>query len=106
MTLYNTNNHKYLANGHETFGISLVWSSTPRYEWRYAEGGTYQSGFVANLYNTSQQAYLINHGGYYEGLYESGLGWIHAPFALPSGYVAPKGISKQPVSVPGPRPAR
>jgi hypothetical protein len=89
VALYNTANHQYLADGHETFGVNVVWSATPRFEWQVATGqsniGTYGGSFT-ELYNTTEQAYLIN-GHETWGI---DLVWLHAPFSLPNGYTPPE----------------
>jgi hypothetical protein len=56
VALYNTVNHQYLADGNETFGVNVVYSSTPRYEWQVATGQSNVSGYggsFTELYNTT-----------------------------------------------------
>jgi hypothetical protein len=94
VALYNTSRHQYLAVGRETFGVDLVWSNAPHYEWQVAVGNS-QHGVDINgrprsketeLYNTTEHGYLI------EGHQKSGvdLSWVHASFSTPRGYVAPR----------------
>ena len=89
VALYNTANGQYLADGNETFGVDLVWSSTPRFEWQVATGqsnvGT-NGGSFTELYNTTEQAYLMN-GHETWGV---DVVWLHAPFSLPNYYVEPQ----------------
>lgn len=88
VAIYNTASHQYLAGGNETFGVDLVWSSTPRFEWQVATGqsnvGT-NGGSFTELYNTTEQAYLID-GHETWGV---DLVWLHAPFSLPYAYTPP-----------------
>jgi hypothetical protein len=53
VALYNTMSKKYLAYGYENFGVDLVWSDTPRFEWQLA--GT---GKNRGLYNSTYHDYL------------------------------------------------
>jgi hypothetical protein len=88
VALYNTVNHQFLAYGNETFGVDLVWSSTPRYEWKVAVGLLEQptySARVAQLYNTTAGAYLYAH----HQTWGVDLEWLHAPYGLPATYNAP-----------------
>jgi hypothetical protein len=89
VALYNTTRNQYLADGHETFGVNVVWSSTPRYEWQVANGLYNASTFsvrATELYNTTEQAYLVN-GHETWGV---DLVWLHAPFSLPYAYNPPQ----------------
>lgn len=88
--LYNTANHQYLAEGIEPChcGVKLVFSATPRYEWQVATGelnGPAYGSFT-QLYNTTEQAYLVN-GHQTWGV---DLVWLHAPYGLPYGYEPPQ----------------
>jgi hypothetical protein len=99
VALYNTVNHQYLADGHETFGVDLVWSSTPRYEWKVAIGLLEQSTYsarVAQLYNTTEQAYLVA-GHQTWGV---DLQWLHAPYGLPYTYNPPAPCQLTATAVP------
>lgn len=89
VALYNAVNHQYLADGNETFGVDLVYSSTPRYEWQVATGQSNVSGYggsFTELYNTTEQAYLLN-GHETWGV---DVVWLHAPFSVPNAYVEPQ----------------
>jgi hypothetical protein len=94
VALYNTARHGYLAEGHETFGIGLIWSATPRYEWQVAQGEPNQTpgSYRTELYNDTERAYLIEHSR----TWGVDLTWLHAPFSIPFGYQAP--ASNLPVS--------
>jgi hypothetical protein len=94
VALYNTANHQYLADGNETFGVDLVWSSTPRFEWQVATGQSTVGGVTGSfteLYNTTEQAYLID-GHETWGV---DLVWLHAPFSLPNYYSPPQTLAQQ-----------
>lgn len=105
VALYNTTNHGYLARactdsgcigeGSEAFGINLYWSTTPQYEWQVAKGGDNSFPNYADLYNTTEQAYLIS----WSQTFGVDLGWIHAPFETGPDYIPPN----LPVSTPQPR---
>jgi hypothetical protein len=57
----------------------------------------------ADLYDSIEQAYLIP----WPSLLEVDLGWIDAPFYTGPDYIPPAlPVSTQPVSVPGPLPAK
>ncbi len=95
VALYNTVNHLYLADGHETFGVNLVWSSTPRYEWKVAIGLLEQSTYsarVAQLYNTTEPGPTGTQGAYLvmgHQIWGVDLRWLHAPYGLPYTYNPP-----------------
>ena len=95
VALYNTVNHQYLADGHETFGVNLVWSSTPRYEWKVAIGLLEQSTYsarVAQLYNTTEPGPTGTWGAYLVICHQTwgvDLRWLHAPYGLPYTYSPP-----------------
>ena len=66
-----------------------MWSATPRFEWQVATGQSNVSGYggsFTELYNTTEQAYLID-GHETWGV---DLRWLHAPFSLPYGYTPPR----------------
>jgi hypothetical protein len=89
VAIYNTATRRYLADGHETFGVDVVWSSSPRFEWQVATGerdNTTYGGSFTELYNTTEQAYLLD-GHQTWGV---DVRWLHAPFSLPYGYTAPQ----------------
>jgi hypothetical protein len=108
VALYNTAEHKYLAEGGQTWGINLVWTTTPRYQWQVAKGYEPQlpvlsvpepAEGLADLYNTTEKAYLIDH----DRTWGVDLGWIHAPFETGPDYIPPKlPVSIQSVSVTSP----
>jgi len=101
VALYNTANHQYLADGNETFGVDLVWSATPVFEWQVATGQSNVSGYggsFTELYNTTEQAYLID-GHETWGV---DLRWLHAPFSLPYGYTPPRTLWQGVGVSPGP----
>jgi hypothetical protein len=105
IALYNTVNHQYLAEGDETFGIGLVWSQTPQYQWQVANGGDPPSDPCnGELYNDVEKAYLID----YPRRFGVDLGWIHAPFETGPNYIPPttRPVWIQPVSVTGATTAR
>lgn len=114
VALYNRVNDKYLARAcpsgtgcigtpSEIFGINLYWSKAPQYEWQIAKGGDTSHPFYADLYNTIEQAYLIDH----HQTFGVDLGWIHAPFETGPDYIPPSlPVSTQPGRVPGPPPAK
>jgi hypothetical protein len=89
VALYNTANGQYLADGNETFGVNIVWSSTPRFEWQVATGQSDVNGYggsFTEVYNTTEQAYLLN-GHETWGV---DVVWLHAPFSLPPYYTPPQ----------------
>ena len=83
VALYNTAHHQYLASGFQRFGVDLVWSTTPRFQWKVYEGQSSAPGREGNvrvkLYNTIQHAYLI-YGAERFGI---NLIWLHAPYTTP-----------------------
>ncbi len=96
VALYNTVNHEYLARACtgdagcsgapvEAYGINLYWSSTPSFEWQVAKGGNPTTPSYADLYESSEQAYMIQ----WPNLVEVGLSWIHAPFYTGPDYIPP-----------------
>jgi len=88
VALYSTVSHQFLAYGNETFGVDLVWSSTPRYEWKVAVGLLEQPTYsdrVAQLYDTTAGAYLVAS----HQTWGVDLGWLHAPYGLPYTYNPP-----------------
>jgi hypothetical protein len=95
VALYDTVNHQYLADGHETFGVNLVWSSTPRFEWKVAIGLLEQSTYsdrVAQLYNTTEPGPTGTQGAYLVMGHQTwgvDLRWLHAPYGLPYTYTPP-----------------
>jgi hypothetical protein len=59
MALYSTRTRRYLAYGRQTFGINLVWSATPKYEWQIQTPGPVVNNIVLSLYNTTAGSYLV-----------------------------------------------
>jgi hypothetical protein len=53
VALFNSAAGKYLVYGYETWGVDLVWSSTPKYEWMVSGSGIHRG-----LYNTANTDYL------------------------------------------------
>ena len=86
VALYSTVNHQYLAEGNQTFGIDLVWSTAPRYQWQVANGGDPSNPCNGDLYNDAENAYLIDH----HQTFGVDLGWIHSPFSTGPAYIPPK----------------
>jgi hypothetical protein len=106
VALYDVASEKYLMAEYEEFGIDLIWTNTPIYQWQVAVGvpnpttGYYRTG----LYNTAEHGYLIEH----TRTWGVDLSWDHAPFSLPNGYQAPKArlVISQPVRPIGVRASR
>jgi hypothetical protein len=83
------------------FGINLGWSTTPSYQWQVAKGGDSSFPYVADLYNDTEQAYLID----YNQTFGVDLGWIHAPFETGPDYIPPSStgqVQVPPVTSPSP----
>ena len=97
-------NHQYLAEGGETFGIGLVWSQTPQYQWQVANGGDASQPCNGELYNDVEKGYLIP----YPRRFGVDLGWIHAPFSTGPDYIPPttRPVWIPPVTVTGATTAR
>lgn len=97
VALYNTVNHQYLAWACpgfataclgaeiEPFGINLAFSRTPEYQWRIFKGSDDGHPYLADIYNVTEKAYLIDH----HQTFGVDLGWIHAPFETPPDYIPP-----------------
>jgi len=103
VALYNTFFDRYDVKLGD--GGALSWSSTPRYEWQVAVGDStipIVRERETELYNTSEQGYLIfPEGGGLEGE-GPGLSWVHARFSIPKGYVAPMPVKTGPVNATPP----